>query len=107
MNKEDLTFVRGVVYSNRTVIKNVIMPRTAHKVRCLQVQQRNEFGLIQVEKEFSTGIADIDAQHKIFMKYINLCHDAVTRDRLHGVPPELVKKSSRNMPKSISAMRSR
>ena len=26
------------------------------------------------------------------MKYINLCHDAVTSDRLHGVPPELVKK---------------
>ena len=50
MNREDLTFVRGVVYSNRTVIKNVIMPRTAHKIRCLQVQQSNEFGLIQVEK---------------------------------------------------------
>jgi len=42
--------------------------------------------------EFSTGLADLDAQHKIFMKYINLCHDAVTRDRLQGVPPDLVKK---------------
>ena len=48
--------------------------------------------LFKWKKEFSTGLADIDAQHKIFMNYINLCHDAVTRDRLHGVPPDLVKK---------------
>jgi hemerythrin len=44
------------------------------------------------KKEFRTGLADIDAQHKIFLSYLNQCYDAVTKNKLTGVPPDLIRK---------------
>ncbi len=92
MNREGLTFVSGVVYTNRTVKKPLSCLGKLTKFAAFRCSKGWNMALFKWKKEFSTCLADIDAQHKIFMKYINLCYDTVTRDRLHGVPPDLVKK---------------
>ena len=48
--------------------------------------------LYKWKKDFSTGLADIDSQHKIFLSYINQCYDAINKNRQTGVPPDLVRK---------------
>jgi hemerythrin len=48
--------------------------------------------LFKWKNDFRIGLEDIDSQHKIFLGYINQCYDAVTREKLTKVPPDLVKK---------------
>ena len=48
--------------------------------------------LFKWKDDFRIGLDDIDAQHKIFLGYINQCYDAVTVNKQTGVPPDLVKK---------------
>jgi len=48
--------------------------------------------LFKWKNDFRIWLDDIDAQHKIFLGYINQCYDAVTVNKQTGVPPDLVKK---------------
>jgi len=48
--------------------------------------------LFKWKNDFRIGLEDIDAQHKIFLGYINQCYDAVTTKKQTGVPPDLIKK---------------
>lgn len=44
------------------------------------------------KKEFTTFLDDIDAQHKIFLSYINQCHNAITKNKQTGIPPDLIRR---------------
>lgn len=48
--------------------------------------------LFKWKDKFKIMVPDIDAQHQIFMGYINQCHEAVGKNRQMGIPPDLIKK---------------